>query len=148
MIISGRIVEDYDGLAAIGWSNYDCNSFADLMYEFAKENGIAYKHNKRLGGWRATIPNCNISMYFTDKEMTFEEAQEKFLEQMFDAFDASGVFEMRKDRVGYFEWTITRYDLAECELGGHNLNDILLNHKGEYVNICVEVDKCGYDYMS
>lgn len=143
MIISGRITRDYDGNAAIGWSSYDCDSFADLMYDFAKEYGIAYEHDKGLGGWKAIIPNCSISMYFSDKEMTFEEAQEKFLEQM---FDVSGVFEMRKDRVGYSEWTITGYDLEECELGGHDLNDILLSHVGEYVNIKVETEKYGYGW--
>lgn len=144
MIISGRITRDYDGLAAIGWNSYDYDSFADLMYDFAKENGIAYQHNNNLGGWRAVIPDCSISMYFSDEEMDFEKAQEKFLEQM---FDASGVFEMRKDRVGYSEWTITGYDLRECVLGGHNLNDILLDHIGEYVNICVETNKYNCDYM-
>lgn len=144
MIISGRIDKDYDGLANICQPTYGCDTFADLMYDFAKEYGIAYEHDKGLGGWKAIIPNCSISMYFSDKEMTFEEAQEKFLEQM---FDVSGVFEVRKDRVGYSEWTITGYDLKECELGGHDLNDILLDHVGEYVNICVEASRCGSNYM-
>lgn len=146
MIISGKIVRDYDGLATIGWSRYDCKSFADWMYDFAESNGIAYRHSKGLGGWRATISNCSVSMYFSDEEMTYEEAQEKFLEQM---FDASGVFEMRKNRVGYSEWTITGYNLEECELGGHDLNEILLAHEGEYVNICVEVSRYGdgYDWL-
>lgn len=137
MIISGKIGRDYDGFAKIG-----TNSFVDIMYDFAeRENkAVAYYHNNGLGGRRAIIPNCNISMYFSKREMSFEEAQERFLDDM---FGASGVFEMEEDNVGYSEWTITGYDLEECHLGGHNLNDILLEHEGEYVNICVEISEYG-----
>ena len=138
MIISGKIGRDYDGFAKIG-----TDSFVDIMYDFAeRENkAIAYYHNNGLGGRKAVIPNCNISMYFSKREMDFEEAQERFLDNM---FGASGVFEMEEDNVGYSEWTITGYDLEECHLGGHNLNDILLEHESEYVNICVEISEYGY----
>lgn len=139
MIISGRIDKDYDGFAKIG-----NESFVDIMYDFAKDKGVTYYHNNGLGGRKAIIPNCSVSMYFSKREMDFEEAQKKFLDTM---FGASGVFEMEENNVGYSEWTIVGYDLEECQLGGHNLNDILLSHKGEYVNIKVEISKYGHNYM-
>lgn len=141
MIISGRITRDYNGFAKIG-----ADSFVDIMYNFAEreDKAIAYCHNNGLGGRKAIIPNCSVSMYFSKKEMNYEEAQRRFLDNM---FGASGVFEMEEDNIGYSEWTITGYDLEECHLGGHNLNDILLSHKGEYVNIKVETSKYGHDYM-
>lgn len=140
MIISGRIGKDYDGFSKIG-----IDSFVDIMYNFAeRENkAVAYYHGSGLGGRRAIIPNCNISIYFSEKEMDFEEAQEKFLDNM---FGASGAFEMEEDYVGYSEWTIIGYDLEECHLGGHNLNTILLSHIGEYANIKVETEKYGYGW--
>lgn len=151
MYLSGFISSDYNGWAVVGDT-----TFADFMYDIAEEYGIAYKHNRGLGGKSAVIKNCSIMMYTSKEEMSFEEAEEKFLNYMFgvkniydeDAYDGydeedahseiRGVYEMEANRTGYSEWTITGFDLDKCTLGGHNLNEILLSHSGEYVNIKVE----------
>lgn len=128
--LSGKISSNYDGWAVVG-----TKTFADFMYEVATDCGVAYEHEEELGGKRAVIPNCNIKMYTTKRVMSFEEAQEKFLEKML-GFD--GTYEMEVNYTGYSEWTITGFDLDKCTLGGHDLNMILLNHFGEYANIRVE----------
>lgn len=130
MEISGFISADYDG-----WATIDGKAFANLMYDFAKDHGVAFEHDEGLGGKKAFIKNCSISMYTSNDEVSFEEAQERFLESM---LGFGGVFEMESNYTGYSEWTITGYDLDKCRLGGHDLNSILLSHKGEYANIRVE----------
>lgn len=127
--LSGFINKD-DGLAMVG--NV---VFADYMYKLAEEIGIAYQYNDNLGGERAFIPKCNISMYTSKEKISLEEAKENFLEYMFN-----GDFNLDKENIGYSEWTITGYDLNKCHLGGHDINSILLSHKGEYVNITIECD--------
>lgn len=128
--LSGTISSDYNGWATVGGT-----TFADFMYQLAGSCGIAYEHEKDLGGKKAVIPNCNIRMYTTKRAMSFDEAQEKFLDKLL-GFD--GVYEMEANYTGYSEWSITGFDLDQCSLGGHDLNMILLSHSGEYANIRVE----------
>ena len=130
MDISGFISSNYDGWATVG----DI-VFAEAMYKFAEENGIAFEHDEGLGGIRAVIKNCKIVMYTSNKEMGFEEAQEKFLNAIFASV---GVYEMEANYTGYSEWTITGYDLDKCKLGGHDMNRILLSHSNEFANIRIE----------
>lgn len=130
MRISGFIDVNYDG-----WATIDNVKFADIMYNIAKDNGFAYEYEWDLGGRRAGIKNCKIVMYTSKHEMTFDEAQSDFLNKM---FGAEGMYEMHAAYTGYSEWTITGFDLEKCRLGGHDLNQILLSHIGEYANIEVE----------
>ena len=130
MELSGFVSSDYNGWATVG----DV-AFAEFMYGVAEEYGVAYEHECGLGGKRALIPSCNIVMYTSRKEMSFDEAEEKFLNQM---FGVDGIYEMEANYTGYSEWTITGFDLDKCRLGGHDLNQILLRHTGEYANIRIE----------
>lgn len=130
MRISGFIASDYDG-----WATIDNIAFANIMYQIAEDNGIAYEHEEGLGGKRAVIKKCKMAMYTSKHVMSFDEAQNRFLDKM---FSAEGVYEMDAEYTGYSEWTITGFDLDKCNLGGHNLNQILLSHIGEYANIEVE----------
>lgn len=118
-------------------------AFADSMFELAEKIGIAdYKDELILGGMRATIPNCAIWMFVSDKKVNIEEAQQRF----FDYILCSGGncdFEMDGDYIGYSEWTITGFELNKCQLGGHDLNAILLNNIGKYVNICIDIIENG-----
>ena len=118
-----------------GWATVGEKAFADFMYQLAEKCGVAYEHDKSLGGKKAVIPNCHIAMYTSKRKMSFDEAQEKFLDKLL-GFD--GVYEMEANYTGYSEWTIMGFDLDKCSLGGHDLNMILLSHSGEYANIRVE----------
>lgn len=68
--INGTITNNYSGGIDVG--SYD---FSDFMYDFADDVGFAKHHNKGLGGKKAFIENCNIRMYFTDKECDLDEAE-------------------------------------------------------------------------
>jgi hypothetical protein len=143
--IQGIITRNYDGFIDI--DGYD---FVDLMYEVAAAVGFAKRHNKGLGGKRAFIDDCNIRMYFTNKECELDEAEiallvklevEGYLDDHEAKEELSGVFDLTTRLTGYSEWTITGYDVETCTLGGHNLLDILGNHIGEYVNMVIEAEE-------
>lgn len=143
--ISGIISNNYCG--GVDIDNCD---FVDIMYDFAACVGFVKKHNKGLGGKRAFIDNCNIRMYFTNKECELDEAEiallvklevEGYLDEHEDKEELCGEFDMETRLTGYSEWTITGYDVETCTLGGHNLMNILCNHIGEYVNIIIEAEE-------
>ena len=130
--LSGFISKDGNDWATIG----DI-TFAKFMNNIAVEHGVAYEHKEGLGGQKAVIQNCQIAMYTTKKAMSFNEAQEKFLSKL---LGFSGIYEMEANYTGYSEFTIMGYDLDKCRIGGHDINQILLEHIGEYANIRVEVN--------
>lgn len=143
--IQGIITRNYHGFIDID----DCD-FVDMMYNFACTVGYAKRHNKGLGGKRAFIDDCNIRMYFTNKECELDEAEVALLiklevEGYFDEHEAreelGGQFDLMTRLTGYSEYTIIGYDVETCTLGGHNLLDILGNHIGEYVNMVIEADE-------
>ena len=142
--ISGIIKRNYDGNIDIGDTD-----FADFMYEFADNVGFAKKHNKGLGGKRAFIDDCNMRMYFTNKEGDLDDAEiallaklevEGYLDEHEKKEEFFGDFDLETRLTGYSEWTITGCNVETCELGGHNLLDILGNHIGEFVNIVVSAE--------
>lgn len=142
--ISGIIERNYEGNIDVG----GCN-FVDFMYDFADNVGFAKEHNKGLGGKRAFIDDCNMRMYFTNKECELDEAEiallvklevEGYLDEHEAKEELCGDFDLMTRLTGYSEWTITGCDVESCTLGGHNLLDILGDHIGEYVNIVVEAD--------
>lgn len=130
MYLSGYIDTNWCGLATIGNT-----TFADYMFDVAEKYGYADRHSRGLGGEDAYIPKCQICMYLTDKKMSFDEAQNQFLK---DVFCDNGDFTLEGYNTGYSEWSIDGYDLEKCSLGGHDLNEILLYHKGRYANIYIE----------
>ncbi len=143
--ISGIVERNYNGTI-----NIDGSDFVDTMYDFAHAVGYAKRHNKGLGGKRAFIDDCNIRMYFTNKECELDEAEVALLiklevEGYFDEREVreelGGQFDLMTRLTGYSEWTITGYDVEDCTLGGHNLLDILGDHIGEYVNMVVEAEE-------
>lgn len=143
--INGIIKRNYDGTIDIG----NCD-FVDFMYDFADNVGFAKRHNRGLGGKRAFIDNCNMRMYFTNKECELDEAEiallmklevEGYLDEHEAKEEFCGDFDLLTKLSGYSEWTITGCDVETCTLGGHNLLDILGSHIGEYVNIVVEADE-------
>lgn len=131
--LSGFISRDWNGWAIIG----DI-AFAKFMNKLADKYGIAYEHEDGLGGQRAILKNCQIAMYTTKKVMSFNEAQEKFLVKL---LGFSVLYEMEANYTGYSEFTITGYDLDKCCIGGHDINQILLDHVDEYVIIRVEINE-------
>ena len=143
--INGTITNNYSGGIDVG--SYD---FSDFMYDFADYVGFAKHHNKGLGGKKAFIENCNIRMYFTDKECDLDEAEiallmklevRGFLKNHEEKEVFEGRFNLETNLIGYSEFTITGYDIEKCTIGGHNLISIFCDHIGEYVNIVVEAEE-------
>lgn len=143
--ISGVISNNYDGGINIGDED-----FINIMYNFAESVGFVKRHNRGLGGKKAIIDNCNMRMYFTNKECELDEAEiallvklevEGHLDDHEMKEELCGEFDMETRLTGYSEWTITGYNVETCTLGGHNLISILDSHIGEYVNIIVEADE-------
>jgi hypothetical protein len=91
------------------------------------------EHRKGLGGIRAIIDDCNIRIYFTDKECELEEAMEAF-----DVLMYGGDIETKVNKVGYSEYTITGLSLEKFEIGGHDLESELSSHSGEYMHFIIE----------
>lgn len=87
--INGMITNNYSGGIDVG--SYD---FSDFMYDFADGVGFVKHHNKGLGGKKALIENCNIRMYFTDKECDLDEAEIALLMKL----EVNGYFENHEKR--------------------------------------------------
>lgn len=143
--INGMITNNYSGGIDVG-----SHDFSDFMYDFADDVGFAKHHNKGLGGNKAFIENCNIRMYFTNKECDLDEAEiallmklevRGFLKNHEEKEVFEGRFNLETNLIGYSEFTITGYDIEKCTIGGHNLISILCDHIGEYVNIVVEAEE-------
>ena len=105
-----------------------------MIESFALEYGIFGNHKKGLGGTRSYIDDCNLKIYFTDKESTLEEAMEAF-----DVLIYGGDIKTKMDRVGYSEYTIEGIDLKEFTIGGHNLKSEIESHYNEYMHFILEV---------
>lgn len=147
------MIKHINGVIAYNYSdsvNIDGRDFVDIMYDFAYDVGFAKRHNKGLGGKKAFIDDCNMRMYFTDKECELDEAEiallmklevEGYLDDHEAKEELCGEFNLMTRLTGYSEYTITGCNIETCELGGHNLLSILKSHIGEYVNIVIEADE-------
>lgn len=93
MVLSGFVSSDHNGWVTIGDT-----TFAEFMYHVAGDYGVAYEYEHGLGGKEAVIPSCSITMYTSPKEVSFEKAEEQFLDQM---FGVDGVYEMKANYTGY-----------------------------------------------
>lgn len=140
--INGWITEDEDGIIALSendpseseysWDRYG-ESIIRKIENFADDYGICGEHHKGLGGRKSYIDDCNLKIYFTDKECEIEEAM-----LALHVFMYGGDIKTRIDRCGYSEYTITGLNLSEFSIGGHDLNSELRSHYGEYCHIIIE----------
>lgn len=139
--LKGYITTDYDGIVSLSekpedylhpWEN-KCESIVSSIENFANEHGLFGYHDKGLGGKRSYIDDCNIRIYFTDKECSLEEAM-----LAFDALMYGGDIKTKVDNVGYSEWTITGMVIDEFSIGGHDLEYEIHSHYGKYAHIIIE----------
>lgn len=140
--LKGYLCSDYNGIIALSdrnpseceysWEKYG-DSIISSIESFADNYGMTGEHRKGLGGRRAFIDDCNLRVYFTDKECELEDAMVAM-----DVVMYGGDIKTRVDRVGYSEWTITGLDLEEFSIGGHDLSSEFSSHYGEYCHLIVE----------
>lgn len=139
--LKGYLCNDYEGIIALREkSEEDCSywekngkSIIDSIESFAKEYGMFGEHRKGLGGRRAIIDECNLRVYFTDKECELEDAM-----LAMDVMMYGGDIETKVDLEGYSEYTITGLSLDKFSIGGHDLESEFRSHYGEYCHILIE----------
>ena len=90
------------------------NRFGTIFYDVGIGKDISY------------IPDCCMSIWYTNEKCTFDEAQEALCNYL------DGCMTVEVAYLGYSEWTITGLDLEEFKIGGHNLKKELEDHIGEY----------------
>ena len=141
--LTGYLTGDYNGIIALTEKQFKDsdissdrygNSIVTSIEDFAKENGLFGEHSKSLGGRVSYIENCNVRIYFTDKTCSLEQAM-----LALDNYIEGGDLKTRVNWVGYSEYTITGLDLETFTIGGHDLDNILSCHLGEYCHFILEV---------
>lgn len=137
LYINGFLGRDYNGIFCVSDSDdgYDCSggSIITMIENYAENNGFLGRINKRLGGKKSLIENCNMRVYFTEKECSLYAAQIAFDDQMY-----GGDLKTVVSKVGYSEWTITGLSLDEFTIGGHDLASEFSSHIGEYMHLIIE----------
>jgi hypothetical protein len=136
LYIEGWVSTDDDGIIAVKEnkddSDWNAESVPNQIKYFAQDHGRVRSVNKGLGGTKAYIFDANIYIYFTDEKSTFEEAQESLICELY------GDVETDIRLCGYSEYTITGYSLEDFSIGGHDLENEINNHIGEYMHFVLE----------
>lgn len=110
------LAEDRDRL----WASY---SLAEQIMNCFNYNRI----DRGLGEKLTMINGANLRCWFSDEEVTLEEAQMNF-----DCYMETGQLFTKGHYVGYSEYTITSFSIDDLIIGGHDLNAELRSHMGQY----------------
>jgi hypothetical protein len=136
LYIEGWVTKDDDRMIAVKENKDDVDWMADSLPKeierFAHDNGRVRDVKRGLGGTKAYIFDSNIYIYFTNEKSTFEEAQESLIYELY------GDVETDIRLCGYSEYTITGYSLEDFSIGGHDLEQEISNHIGEYMHFVLE----------
>ena len=133
LILNGYITNDYDWHPALTysplyeWELCGGQSIPDSIQQYFNYQRL----DRGLGEKITTIPNCNLSIYFTKEECTLEEAQKALLNKLY------GDMYVHTKLLGYSEYTITGLDLETFCIGGHDLTEEFNSHRGEYCWIII-----------
>lgn len=126
LLLNGYLTKDYDDhpalIEAATSPKYSAESIPrEIQYRFGK---VIYDIG--LGKDISHIPDCCMSIWYTNEKCTFDEAQEALCNHL------DGHMTVEVAYRGYSEWTITGLNLEEFRIGGHNLKRELEDHIGEY----------------
>ena len=81
---------------------------------------------------RCIIDDCSLRLYFLDTECSLEEADGALLSKL------EGGYYSDISLMWYSEYTITGYNVENCQIGGHNLLNIIENYIGKYMILVME----------
>lgn len=128
LLLKGYLGIDYDGHPGLDFRKNSPSRYSTVS---SIPNEIQYQFdydmlNRGLGEKLTVIPNCSLSIWYTEDECSFEEAQEALLNKL------DGCLTVRVVLLGYSEYTITDLKLDEFSIGGHDLKRELRDHMGEY----------------
>ena len=97
-------------------------------------NYFGYEKTDAGFGAKGTfLPNVHLSCWFSDKQHTLEEAQINF-----ESYLATGNLLTSGHYIGYSEWSIIGFDVDCFIIGGHDLNEELKPHIGQYIHLILE----------
>lgn len=127
LLLNGYIVYDWDDHPALTKEKtiqkYQAKSIpVEIQHKF----GCEFCDDKFLGKEITHIPDCCMSIWYTNKKCTFDEAQESLCNYL------DGFIDIEVAYLGYSEYTITGLNLEEFKIGGHNLDSEFKDHIGEY----------------
>lgn len=127
LLLNGYLTKDYDGHPSLIKYTTSSRCGAESIPRIIQNRfGKTFYDDEYLGKDISYIPNCCMSIWYTDEECTFDEAQEALCNYL------DGCMTVEVAYLGYSEWTITGLDLEEFKIGGHNLKKELEDHIGEY----------------
>ena len=126
LLLNGYLTKDYNDHPALTKEPPSSPYWAkSIPREIQCEFGKKY-YDIGLGKDISYIPDCCMSIWYTNEECTFDEAQEALCNYL------DGYMTVEVAYQGYSEWTITGLDLEEFKIGGHDLEKELEDHIGEY----------------
>lgn len=123
---------DYEGMST--HDNDACIAIR-IAREFEKEKdaGESAHYDEDGVDTSLSLPKVFLQLYFSDKEMTLEKAQEnQIMKQL-------GILDIYAEWVGYSEYTILGYSVENFTVGGHDIEKILEANDGKYVHLLMEV---------
>lgn len=127
LLLNGYLTKDYDDHPALAKeptsSKYWVESIPRIIQNIF---GKTFYDDEFLGEDISYIPDCCMSIWYTNEKCTFDEARETLCNYL------DGYMTVEVAYLGYSEWTITGLDLEEFKIGGHDLEKELEDHIGEY----------------
>ncbi len=136
--ISGWITTDYDDNLGIT-TNKEGRSILSLAETIESlytsddcQPSTIGECDDEMGGVSLYIPNCMLKYYISDNEISLENVEEKSLAQLCGGIDIFG------ENYGYSAWTIMGFDVEKLMIGEHDLENILSEQRGKYINMVIE----------
>lgn len=105
----------------------------DLLHELEIESGYIYAKPDELP---TIIPNVLVKIYRCPKVCSLKEAQNALIDKYFGAMDIS------TQDYGYSEYTVEGFNVLECKIGNHDLNDLLQDEQNRFTILTIEKLKC------
>lgn len=139
ILISGFLYTDSDYNITITESDKYYKEFLiDIISERINPK-LPSKHktdnNSNYDNWGEVsylIPNCNLKFYISDNKIDLDEVSIKYTMQLIGNIDVQG------ESYGYSEYTIEGFNTDNFSIGNHNLNKILCDYEGKYINLIIE----------
>jgi hypothetical protein len=78
------------------------------------------------------VPNVLVKIYRCPKECSLEEAKHALIDKYFGYMDIS------TQDYGYSEYTVEGFDVLECKIGEHDLNDLLQDDQNRFIILTIE----------
>ena len=100
--------------------------YPKLYKELVKDN---LDTDDEFDEYNITIPECEVSLYWSNNEEDFETMKIYYLTQMF------GCLELDGNQYGYSAWTIMGFEVTRFQLGDHDLKEILNDISGKYIHM-------------